>query len=48
MADVVLAKEEGSVWGGRLAMKSYRWGLAAVISGLLWLAIGGLTLILLI
>ena len=45
---VVLAEDTVSAFGGRLAGKRYRWVLATIASSLLWLIIGGVTLIFLI
>ena len=47
MVEVIFRKAARSVPGGRLVMASRRWGLAALITSLLWLALVKLALILL-
>lgn len=47
MGEVIFRKVARPVPGGRLAMASRRWGLAVLITSLLWLALVELVLILL-
>lgn len=47
MGEVIFRKTARPIPGGLLAMASRRWGLAALITSLLWLALVELVLILL-